>query len=278
LSLPSTNKALSAELAKTGRWQSDELNMSTADTLINDGRPQQAMYLLEAVSDDYPDYGLAQAKIKKLAEQLPAAPSTFTNPQLVASSGYCQVDATRAPDLMGVADKLASTCQAVFPKIENILHPTTYIPPTHVYLLNFNGPSYEEAGNVYLNIDYFRANPNDVGVLVHELTHVVQNYPSGPQWVSEGLADYVRFDLGYATADYGFGCDQFSDYASGYNCSATFLNYVQKNYDQNIIKELDSAMGYGQYSDQLFLDKTGWSLPQLYANCLKADCKGGENT
>jgi hypothetical protein len=38
--------------------------------------------------------------------------------------------------------------------------------------------------------------PDEFAMLIHELTHVIQQYPHSPikrGWVTEGIADYVRF-------------------------------------------------------------------------------------
>ena len=42
---------------------------------------------------------------------------------------------------------------------------------------------------------YFKANPDDIGAMVHETVHCVQLYRGrgNPGWLVEGVADYVRF-------------------------------------------------------------------------------------
>ena len=38
--------------------------------------------------------------------------------------------------------------------------------------------------------------PEDIGLVVHETVHVVQLYPKfEPGWVTEGIADYIRWHL-----------------------------------------------------------------------------------
>jgi diadenosine tetraphosphate (Ap4A) HIT family hydrolase len=274
ISLPSTGAALQAESSRNNRWRNDKTNIDEADSFVSQSRYREAIYLFEAVSADYPDYASAQSKIKDATKYVPATENSFSNPVLVAANNYCRVDATKAPDLIGTAINLASTCQSEFPKIENLLHNSNYPPPHRVYLQNINN-SYEDSGNIYLSINHFRQFPNDAGELVHELTHVVQGYPSGPTWVKEGMADYVRFELGYISSAYGYGCNQSTDYNSGYNCSATFLNFVAAKYGQSVIKEIDSKTRGGSYSDNIFLYKTGQTIGQLYKMCLSSDCKGG---
>ena len=45
----------------------------------------------------------------------------------------------------------------------------------------------------------------DEGILIHELTHVIQPYSGGvPDWLSEGIADYTRW-VRYEPHNWGSG-------------------------------------------------------------------------
>ena len=49
-------------------------------------------------------------------------------------------------------------------------------------------------GRIMLSTPYLLKAPDDLGVLAHEMTHVVQAYSSPrPGWLTEGIADYVRY-------------------------------------------------------------------------------------
>src|SRR5436189_2063268 len=44
-----------------------------------------------------------------------------------------------------------------------------------------------------VGVDWLKKNPDDIGMLAHELTHAVQAYPKAdPGWLTEGIADYAR--------------------------------------------------------------------------------------
>lgn len=46
---------------------------------------------------------------------------------------------------------------------------------------------------MHIAADWVKSQPNDFGMVVHELTHLVQRYPPGsPGWLVEGIADYIR--------------------------------------------------------------------------------------
>src|SRR5437867_9499159 len=56
------------------------------------------------------------------------------------------------------------------------------------------GIAYASGGEIHISAAWVRSHPNDFGMVVHELTHLVQRYPRnpGPGWLVEGIADYVR--------------------------------------------------------------------------------------
>jgi len=205
-------------------------------------------------------------------------PTPTPPPNPIISNSLCRVDASLATDLISVAQNMASTCLTSFPKIEQILSPSPFAPPHVIALTNTTyAIAFTVNNEVQVQIAYIRTQPGDMGMIVHELTHVVQSYPSGgPGWITEGIADYVRYQLGYQTSWSYYHCDSVSKYTSGYNCGATFLHYVQTKYDSNIIKEINTAMKAGTYTDALFSSKTGKTPDQLYAACLLADCIGGK--
>ena len=60
----------------------------------------------------------------------------------------------------------------------------------------FYTPDYNDRDpwSLYYRIALFASeHPEDTGMVIHELTHIIQNYPSpDPGWVTEGIADYIR--------------------------------------------------------------------------------------
>src|SRR5436190_1601994 len=48
---------------------------------------------------------------------------------------------------------------------------------------------------ISISSEWITKNPNDFGMVAHELTHIIQSYrgtPKGAGWIVEGIADYVR--------------------------------------------------------------------------------------
>jgi hypothetical protein len=88
------------------------------------------------------------------------------------------------------------------------------------HLPSFTG----EARGRDLFVDERLWKPSDLGMIDHELTHVVTMYPSAPSWITEGVADYVRMAL---TGD-AMQCRAGETYTDGYGCAATLFKFIER--------------------------------------------------
>src|SRR6516225_689926 len=100
-------------------------------------------------------------------------------------------------------------------------------------------------------------------VLIHEMAHVGQGakwyrWFRTPRYWQEGIADFVRFKLGYTN---GVGCPQcsveFPHYTSGFWCAGAFLVYLDQHYGSNLVQQLNSQICQGNYAPGLFEQTTG---------------------
>jgi hypothetical protein len=193
------------------------------------------------------------------------------------------IDATAAPDLLDWADtKLRPVVQEWYPKLIALLGSEGFQPATKVTLrfqTNMGGTPAAASGNrVNLNSGWFRRELNGEarGSVVHELTHVVQDYGRArrlspgatrvPGWLVEGIADYTRWFL-YEPQTKGAEITARNlaraRYDASYRTTANFLNWVTLNHDRDIVHKLNAAAREGRYSEQLWKDWTGQTLPEL---------------
>ena len=106
--------------------------------------------------------------------------------------------------------------------------------------------------------------PDDVGAMVHETVHVVQDYRSrkNPSWLVEGVADYVRF-FKYEPGKAGRLTPGRAKYDGSYRVTAAFLAYVVGTYDREAVKKLNRAMREGKYTAELWKGLTGKTVEEL---------------
>jgi hypothetical protein len=116
--------------------------------------------------------------------------------------------------------------------------------------------------------------------LIHELTHVNQQYKNYPEWLNEGMADYVRHK--YFERDieakllpldgYHFDGKQMDQakfrkegYLLGYIIAAPFLFWLEERKDPGLIIALNHALRDGRYSPAIFQQRCGASLDALWS-------------
>jgi hypothetical protein len=142
-----------------------------------------------------------------------------------------------------------------------------YKPPHQVTMrlkTKYRGVAAAGGGEIVGSVKFFTDHPDDVGAMVHETAHIVQNYQrrGNPGWLVEGVADYVRFfkfepgNLGMINAD-------DAHYNSSYRVTAAFLAYVTVKYDKALVIKLNKRMRDGEYKEEIFQDLTGKTVHEL---------------
>jgi hypothetical protein len=120
--------------------------------------------------------------------------------------------------------------------------------------------------------DWFQSNPKDIDVATHELMHVVQAYPvvEDSGWVTEGIADYVRFKFGVDNTGAQWSLPDFSpgqSYRDAYRVTARFLHWLETHGQAGIVVKLDKSMRSAAYTTTTFWPaNTGKTVDQLWAD------------
>ena len=132
-------------------------------------------------------------------------------------------------------------------------------------------PGYTAGGTVTVSTDWLGEHPDDIGLLTHELTHVVQAYPpGGPGWLTEGIADYARHLYGPDKQSWKLPGQLSPDwsYTKGYGITARFLVWLDEKHPGSLDK-LHRRMQGGGVKDADFKAITGTDLDALWQECVK---------
>lgn len=179
------------------------------------------------------------------------------------------VDVSEAPGMRGWAEEVARLCERWYPRLNEELKSDGYKPARRITITlsrHYKGvaEAYAGAGRILGSADFFREHPEDVGAMIHETTHVVQNYPGRghPIWLAEGLDDYVRYYLFEPGRNRHVDPDR-ARHDAGYGVTAAFLAYVTDTYDRKLVSRLNTVMREGRYKDDVFRELTGKSLGEL---------------
>ncbi|WP_200976643.1 basic secretory protein-like protein [Echinicola sp. 20G] len=133
----------------------------------------------------------------------------------------------------------------------------------------YNGVAYAHDGKITIASQWLEKKPGDMDVITHEGMHLVQAYPSGagPGWLTEGIADYVRYAYGVDNASAGWALPDFDPkhrYDNSYRITARFLLWINQHYDKKFVHKMDSHMREKTYSKELWKTYTGKTLEDLW--------------
>ncbi len=180
------------------------------------------------------------------------------------------VDTEEAPDLVDWGRRAGELCVAWYPKMAELLPSEGFSPAKEVrvsFRKDYDGLAATSRDRIDISASYVRRATNDFGMVIHELTHVVQAYRGrrNPGWLVEGVADYIRLTHFEPQARRPRIDPAKASYRDAYKTTAIFLEWAEKTYDRELVKELNRAMREGKFQPELFQERTGKSVDELWA-------------
>ena len=185
------------------------------------------------------------------------------------------VDYSTAPECEAFATKAKTIAEEWYPKIHEILFGKEVPLPARSIRLKFEpmkGVAHATHDGIHISAEWVtKKAPDDYGMVVHELTHVVQDYKGGGEfWLTEGIADYVRYER-YEPGKQKWKLDpEKSSYKQGYGIAGAFLAWLEKNKNPNIIRKLNAASRDRSYKREMFKELCGADVDTLWKEFLAA--------
>ncbi|MBP3956108.1 sigma-70 family RNA polymerase sigma factor [Gemmata sp. G18] len=177
------------------------------------------------------------------------------------------VDTTAAPELAEWAERTTRACERFYPTIVDELAADGFRPPTLIPFIVRRDPAALVAasrGRLIVSAGYFEANPRDTGAVVHATSYIVQAYHgrATPDWLVQGVADYIRF-FKFEPGAIGPPDPDTARYDGDSKETAAFLAYLVASYEPTFVRRLNAALREGRYTDDLWVSLTGKSLREL---------------
>ena len=166
--------------------------------------------------------------------------------------------------------RMVATFFKVYPELANDFNKNTDKEVVFSIDTAYRGVAATGGGRIVYNPEWFVKHPGDIDVVTHEVMHIVQNYGNGagPGWLTEGIADYVRYKYGVDNLGAKWSLTPFKpeqSYKNAYRITARFLNWLENNGNSGIVVKLDSAMRAHTYKDTIWKDLTGNTVDELWA-------------
>ena len=192
------------------------------------------------------------------------------------------LDVAEVPELSEWGKKGQALLVEWHPRIANLLSSSDFEPPKRLSLRlkkSDKGVGATAGTRIIISSSWIKKRPDDFGLLIHELVHVIQKYPrKEPSWVTEGIADYIRWAIYEGKPQSSFPVPKAADgYKRGYQPTAGFFLWLETNHAPGIVRRLNTAMRKSNYTDEIFTDMTGKDLESLWADYTKARTKAKES-
>lgn len=132
----------------------------------------------------------------------------------------------------------------------------------------YKGVAATGRGVVRYNPDWFAKHPQDIDVVTHEAMHVVQDYKGANfGWITEGIADYVRYKFGVNNEAAGWSLPAYKptqNFDNSYRVTARFFAWIEKRYDKKFVRKLDAASREKTYTENFAKERTGKTFAELW--------------
>ncbi|MEQ1936073.1 MAG: basic secretory protein-like protein, partial [Fimbriimonadaceae bacterium] len=161
-----------------------------------------------------------------------------------------------------------------FPIVSTWLATEDFKPPKTITLIVKKGigpPAYATGDTITVKAEWISQHPEDLGMIIHEMTHVLQQYPGSsnkPGWLVEGIADYIRWwryepEL-HATKGRTKPDPAKAKYTDSYRTTAVWLAWCSRTYNMGLVPALDRAMRKREDPMPVFEKLTGKSPDTLW--------------
>jgi hypothetical protein len=224
------------------------------------------------------------ATARRSAQEAQSGPATTTRPQATttatrpaqpasAPAVRVEIDTRDAAESAAWAAKAQALVETWYPKVAALLASEDFTPPAAVQLVfkaRMRGVAGTSGARITISARWIADHPDDTGMVIHEMTHIIQSYPSPePGWVTEGIADYIRHYVYEPNAPLPPIDPAKASYRDGYNTTGMFFAWIERTYDKEIVQKLNAAMRKGKFDTGLFEKWTGKSLDTLWAEFVK---------
>ena len=165
--------------------------------------------------------------------------------------------------------KLTDAFFTVYPQEVKRFNPASAQKVQLIIDPSYDGVAATANATIRCSPKWLKEHPEDIDVITHEAMHIVQDYHKGPTpgWLTEGIADYVRFKYGVNNEKGDWSLPPYKStqhYTNAYRVTARFLVWVEENVDNKIIDEMNKAAYSGLYKEILWQKYTGKTLDQLW--------------
>lgn len=171
-----------------------------------------------------------------------------------------------------IQKELIETYFKVFPVLVSTFNDKTTHEVLFVTDTAYKGVAEASGNRILFSTTYMNAHPTDIDIVTHEGMHLVQGYGygSGPVWLTEGIADFIRYKYGVDNIGSKWYLPEFTakhnekKYENSYRITARFFEWIDQKVQPGLIIEMDKALRNHTYNQDTWVKLSGKTIDELW--------------
>lgn len=218
-------------------------------------------------------------KIKHFKVQLQQAlHKNWTSVDTIKREDYQLVFINKNSDFNPLIKKeLIDAFFKVFPVLVKTFNDKTSHEVLFVTDTAYNGVAEASGNRILFSTKYMNAHPTDIDIVTHEGMHLVQGYGygSGPVWLTEGIADFIRYKYGVDNIGSKWKLPEFNSkqnekkYENSYRVTARFFEWIDQKVKRGMIIQIDKELRNHTYNKDTWVSLSGKSIDELWEDYAK---------
>ncbi len=186
------------------------------------------------------------------------------------------VDVSEIPNAKAWGEKAKEVVIAWYPTVTSLLATEDWKAPKELNIVikkEISAPAWASGNTITVSGKWITEHPDDLGMVVHELTHIVQSYPrnrNNTGWLVEGIADYIRWWRYEPEAPRPRIDPEKAKYTDAYRTTAYWLAWISRKYDMRLVPALDRELRKGSNPLPVFEKMTKKSADELWKEFIES--------
>ncbi|KAA8479157.1 secretory protein [Arcticibacter tournemirensis] len=176
-----------------------------------------------------------------------------------------------------IQKELIETYFKVFPVLVSTFNDKTTHEVIFVTDTAYKGVAEASGNRILFSTTYMNAHPTDIDIVTHEGMHLVQGYGygSGPVWLTEGIADFIRYKYGVDNIGSKWSLPAFTaqhnekKYENSYRITARFFEWIDQKVKPGMIIQLDKELRNHTYNQDTWVRLSGKTIDELWDDYAK---------
>ena len=176
-----------------------------------------------------------------------------------------------------IQKELTETYFKVFPVLVSTFNDKTTHEVIFVTDTAYKGVAEASGNRILFGTGYMNDHPTDIDIVTHEGMHLVQGYGygSGPVWLTEGIADFIRYKYGVDNIGSKWYLPDFAPehnekkYENSYRITARFFEWIDQKVKPGLIIQMDKELRNHTYTQDTWVKLSGKTIDQLWDDYAK---------